>query len=149
MTKTLWMVSRKNYNLNANKGFAIFLISKLITCFIGSFALTMTPQSIAHSLNGSEHTYWNLYLEGEVHSIWDLGVSAFKNAREMSFLTYGMRVEIFGRNQKNLIFWAGGYPCPILTLRKVCEGEFNVLLEWVRALEVRSYYMIKFPLSLP
>ena len=78
MTKTLWMVSRKNYNLNANKGFVIFLTSKLITCFIGGFTLIMKPQSIAHLLNGSEHVYWILDLEGEVHSIWDLWVSGFQ-----------------------------------------------------------------------
>ena len=53
------MVSRKNYNLNTNEGFVIFLTSKLITCFIGGFTLIMKPQSIAHLLNGSEHIYWN------------------------------------------------------------------------------------------
>ena len=33
------MVSRKNYNLNANEDFVIFLTSKLITCFIGGFTI--------------------------------------------------------------------------------------------------------------
>ena len=66
------MVSRKNYNLNVNEGFVILLTSKLITCFIDDFTLTMKPQSIAHLLNGSEHIYWILDLEGEVHSILDL-----------------------------------------------------------------------------
>ena len=42
------MVSHKNPNLNANEGFVIFLTSKLITCFIGGFALTIKPQSSAH-----------------------------------------------------------------------------------------------------
>ena len=51
------MVSRKNYNLNTNEGFVIFLTSKLITCFIGGFTLIMKPQSIAYLLNGSEHIY--------------------------------------------------------------------------------------------
>ena len=37
------MVGRKNYNLNANEGFVMFLTSKLITCFIGGFTLTMKP----------------------------------------------------------------------------------------------------------
>ena len=55
------MVIHKNYNLNANEGFVIFL--------------TMKPQSIAHLLNGNEHIYWILDLEGEVHFIWDLCVS--------------------------------------------------------------------------
>ena len=31
------MVNYKNYNLTTNEGFVIFLTSKLITCFIGSF----------------------------------------------------------------------------------------------------------------
>ena len=64
MTKTLSMVSRKNYNLNTNEGFEILLTSKLTTCFIGSFTLTMKPQLIAQLLNGSEHIYWILDLEG-------------------------------------------------------------------------------------
>ena len=58
------MVSRKHYNLNASKGFVIFLTSKLSTCFIGGFTLTMKPQLIAHSLNESERIYWILDLEG-------------------------------------------------------------------------------------
>ena len=39
MTKTLSIVCDKNYNLSANEDFQIFLTSKLITCFIGSFTL--------------------------------------------------------------------------------------------------------------
>jgi hypothetical protein len=31
----------------------------------------MESQSIAYLFNGSEHIYWILDLEGEVHSIWD------------------------------------------------------------------------------
>jgi hypothetical protein len=34
MTNTLSIVSHKNYNLNANKGFVILLTFKLIACFI-------------------------------------------------------------------------------------------------------------------
>ena len=52
------MVSYKNYNLNANEGFVIFLTSKLIsTCFISSFTLKITSQSIAYLLNESEDIY--------------------------------------------------------------------------------------------
>ena len=79
------MVSRKNHNLNANEGFVIFLTSKLITCFIGGFTLTMKPQSVAHLHNGNEHIYWILDLEGEVHSIWDLWANGLQDARAMSF----------------------------------------------------------------
>ena len=57
MTKTLSMVSHKNYNLNTNEGFVMFLTSQLITC----------SQSIAYLLNESEHQYWILDLDNEVH----------------------------------------------------------------------------------
>ena len=72
MTKTLSMVSHKNYNLNANEGFVIFLTAKLITGFLNGFTLEMRSQSIAYLLNDNEHIYWIWDLEGEVHSIWDL-----------------------------------------------------------------------------
>ena len=72
MTKTLSMVSHKNYNHSAKEGFVIFLTSKLITCFIGSFTLKMKSQSIVYVLNGSEIIYWISDLEGEVQLIWDL-----------------------------------------------------------------------------
>jgi hypothetical protein len=70
MTKTLSMVSHKNYNLNAKWGFCHFLTSKLSTCFIDGFTSRRKSQSIACLLNGSEHIYWILDLETEVHSIW-------------------------------------------------------------------------------
>ena len=72
MTKSLSIVSDKNYNLNGNEDFVIFLTSKLITCFIDGFTLKMKSKSIAYLLNGSEHIYWIWDLEDEVHSIWDL-----------------------------------------------------------------------------
>ena len=73
MTKTLYMVSYKNYNLSTNEDFILFLTSKLITCFIVGFTLKRKSQSIAYLLNGSEHIYWILdleVLEDEEHSIW-------------------------------------------------------------------------------
>ena len=79
------MVSRKNYNLNANEGVVIFWTSKLITCFIGGFTLTMKPQSIAHLLHRNEHIYWMLDLEDEVHSIWDLWVSDLQECKSNDF----------------------------------------------------------------
>ena len=45
MTKTLWMVSQKYYNLNANEDFVMFLTSKLITCFIDGFTSKRKSQS--------------------------------------------------------------------------------------------------------
>jgi hypothetical protein len=75
MTKTLSMVSHKNYNLNAKRGFCHFLTSKLIICFIDGFTPKRKSQSIAYLLNGSEHMYWILDLETEVHSIWVMWTS--------------------------------------------------------------------------
>ena len=69
------MVSHKNFNLSATVGFVIFLTSKLITCFIEGLTLKMESQSIAYLLIGSEHIYWILDLEDEVHSIWVIWTS--------------------------------------------------------------------------
>ena len=63
------MVSRKFSNLSANQGFVLFLISKLITCFIDGFASKVKSQSIAYLLKGIEHVYWILDLEDEMHLI--------------------------------------------------------------------------------
>ena len=51
------MVSQKNYNLNVHADFAMFLTSKLITCFIDGFISGMETQSIAYVLIGSAHKY--------------------------------------------------------------------------------------------
>ena len=40
------MVSHKNHNLNANEGIVIFLTSKSVTWFIGSFTLKLKFQPI-------------------------------------------------------------------------------------------------------
>ena len=85
MTKTLSLVSHKNYNLNANEGFVILLTSKLITCFVDGFTLETKSQLIAYLLNGSEHIYWSLDLEGEVHSIWDLWISGLQECKGNGF----------------------------------------------------------------
>ena len=63
------MLSYKNYNLNANEGFVMFLTSKLIKCFFDSFTLKRKSQSSAYLLNGIEHIYCILDLENEVHLI--------------------------------------------------------------------------------
>ena len=70
---------------DVNEGFVIFFTSKLITCFIDGFTLTMIPQSIVQLLNGSGHIYWILDLEGEGHSIWDLWVSGLQECKSNEF----------------------------------------------------------------
>ena len=109
MTKTLSMVSHKKYNLNANEGFVIFFTSELITCFIDSFTLKMKSQSIAYLLNGSEHIYWILDLEDEVHSIqmfiWTIGLQECKE--DFIFENRAEWAIIFGRDLKNLDLFIG------------------------------------------
>ena len=59
------MVSHKNVHLNANGEFSISLTSKSI--FIDGLTLGMKSQSNAYLLSESEHIYWILDLEVEVH----------------------------------------------------------------------------------
>ena len=56
------MVSHKNYDLNVNEDFVIFLTSKLITCFIDGFTSGMKSQSIAYLLIESAHIHWTIDL---------------------------------------------------------------------------------------
>ena len=96
MTKTLWSLSKskspKNYNLNANKDLVIFQISQLITCFVDGFTSIMKSRSIAYLLSESEHMYWILDLEVEVHSKMGFMKSSLQEC-EGNFLS------IFFRNQ--------------------------------------------------
>ena len=88
MTKTLSLVSHKNYNLGANEGFVIFFTSKLITCFIDCFASKMKSQLFGYLLNGSEHILeyigiWTLKMKCIESGLY--GQAAFKNARAILF----------------------------------------------------------------
>ena len=94
MTKNLSMVSHKFFNLSANECFVIFLIFKLITCFIDNFTLKMKSHYVAYLLNESEHIYIYIYI-----GFWTLkvkciqyglyGQAAFKNARAILFFKVG------------------------------------------------------------
>ena len=117
--------------------------------FIGGFTLIMNPQSIAHLLNGSEHIYWILNLEGEVHSIWDLWVSGLQECKSNEFFSKsGGRVAVLGRVQKIIYFRTGGCTRPILTVQKVCGGVFNappplwVPLRWPFCVSLCAEYNI-------
>ena len=78
MIKILAMASHKIYNLGASEGFVLFLTSKSIACFIDGFTLIMQSQSNAYLLDESEHIYWILDLEGEVHSIWKIWINSLQ-----------------------------------------------------------------------
>ena len=128
MTKTLSIVSHKNYNLNANEGFVIILISKLITWFIGSFNLKMKSQSIVYLLIESEHIYWIWDLEDEVHSMWEF-VDKWPSRMQGQwfFSRLGRWATVFGRVHKILIFQTDGCPCPNIPPQKSLWEELNVL----------------------
>jgi hypothetical protein len=97
-----------------------------MTYFINNFTLIMKSQSFAYLLNESEHIYWILDLEGEVHSTWDLWISGLQECKGNGFSEVGWagrHATIFGRVQKIWIFWMGGCPCPNLPPPKSLWGE--------------------------
>ena len=101
MTKSLSIVSNKNYNLNANEDFVIFLTLKLITCFIGGFILKVkSSQLLIYSMEV------NIYIEFETLKMkctqyGICGEVALKNASIIVFSKSGRRPAVFGRVQKN------------------------------------------------
>ena len=87
MTNTLSMASLKNDDLNANEGRVVFLTSKLITCFIARFTSKVKSWSSAYLLNGSEHIYWIMDLEDEVHSVWVMWTSNLQESQGNFFFS--------------------------------------------------------------
>ena len=67
----------------------MFLISKLITCFINGSTSIMKSQSIAYLPIRSAHIYWILDLEDEVHLIWDLWSSGLQECKGHVFFEVG------------------------------------------------------------
>ena len=81
----------------------MFLISKLIMCFINGSTSIMKAQSIAYLPIGSAHIYWILDLEGEVHSIWDLWSSGLQECKgNFFFRSWARWATYFSRVQKIL-----------------------------------------------
>ena len=117
------MASHKNHNLGANVGFMIFLTSYLFTCFIGSFTLKMKSESIAYLLNGSEHIYWILNLEGEMHSIWDLWISGLQECKGNGFFEVRRMGNSFRSGPENLKILDGRLPLPKSTSPISSLGE--------------------------
>ena len=107
MTKMLSMASHNLFNLGANEGFVIFLTFKSITCFIDGFTSKIKSQSIAYLLNGSEHIYWILSLEDEMHSQYGLyEQAAFKNARAILFFENKQSMDFIQAVKKTCLGWA-------------------------------------------
>jgi hypothetical protein len=89
MTKTLSMVSLKNYNLGANEGLVIFLTSKLITCFIAGFTSKWNPyQLLIYSMEVNKYIgFWTLKMKCTQYELY--GQMTFKNAKAIYFFEVG------------------------------------------------------------
>ena len=86
MTKTLSMVSHKNYNLNANEGFVNCFTSKLITCFVDGVTSKVHPsQLLINSMEVNKYIgFWTLKMKCTQYGLY--GQKTFKNARVMLVL---------------------------------------------------------------
>src|ERR1700737_3644089 len=91
MTKSLSIVSAKNYNLSGNEDFVIFLTSKLITCFIDGFTLKMkSSQLLIYSMEVNIYIgFETLKMKCTQYGI--CGQVAFKNASTLVFSKSGGR----------------------------------------------------------
>jgi hypothetical protein len=63
----------------------------------------MKFQLVAYLLKGSEHVYWILDLEDEVHSIWDLWMSGFQECKADGLLKSGETYKCFRSGPKKLV----------------------------------------------
>ena len=82
MAKTLSIVSHKNYNLYANRGlWNVFDFQVNYMLYWQLHSEKRKSQSIAYLLNGSEHIYWILDLDNEVHSIRVICTSGLQESK--------------------------------------------------------------------
>ena len=118
MTETLSNGKSQNYNLNANEDFVIFLTSKLITCFISCFISKMKSPSIVYLLSESQHKYWILDLEDEVHSVWVIWTSGLQECKgRKQYRSRAERATVFGRVLKfSHLFYEDCLGCRIMGL---------------------------------
>jgi len=80
MTKTLAMVSHKNYNLSANEGFVMFLTSKFVTCFIDGFTLKRkSSQLLIYSMEVNFYIgFWTLKMKCTQYGLYTSGLQECK-----------------------------------------------------------------------
>ena len=72
----------------------------------------MKFQLIAYLVNESEHIYWILDLEDEVHSIWDLRISGLQESKGNGFFEVKRACSSFRSDPKNLDILDGRLPLP-------------------------------------
>ena len=120
-------MSRKNHNLNAQKGLVnIFDFQVNYMLHWRFFFDNETPINCSFT-----HWKWTYILD-----FWPWGWSALnmgfvgklhsRMQEQWVFLASDRRATIFSMVQKIPIFWTGSYPYPILTLQKIHEGTFNI-----------------------
>ena len=92
------MVSYKNYNLNVDEDFVIFLTSKLITFLIDGFTFRNEIPLNGYLLGGSAHIYIGYAtLKVKCTQYGICSQAAFKNARAFFFCFRAGRASVFGR----------------------------------------------------
>ena len=69
--------------------------------------MKMKSQSIAYLPNGSEHIYWILDLEGEMHVLWDLWISGLQECKGNDLFEVRRMAKNFRSGPENLDFMAG------------------------------------------
>ena len=126
MTKILWIISRKNYNLNANKGCNTFDFQVNYMFYWRFHFDNETPVNCSIT-----HWKWTYILDfgpwgWSALNMEFVGKWPSRMQERWVFLKSGRRAAVFGWVQKIPVFWTGSCPCPIMTLRKVREGMFNV-----------------------
>jgi hypothetical protein len=99
--------------------------------FMDGCTLKIKSRWIAHLLNGSEHIYWILDLEGEVHSIWDLWISGLQECKDIDFFEVGRDRHKFAVGSRKYWFLFGGCPCPHLPPQKARMERLNVCPEFM------------------
>jgi hypothetical protein len=91
-------------------------------------------------LNGIEHIYWTLDLEGEVRSIWDVWISGLKKCESNGFSEVRWANRSFRSGLKNLDFSLGGCPWPNLPPQKKFVGNVQC--------PPSTYYVMKYIVKL-
>ena len=104
MTKTLSMVSHKNYYLSANEDFFNIFDFQVIYMLYWRFHFENETTVNCLLTQWKWGIYWTWVLEDEVHSIWDLWISGLQECKGNGFFKVGRAGISFWSGPKNLDF---------------------------------------------